>query len=82
MKKKLSEVSLFELAALCHKQDSCCYCPLFQCDLGKCKSRDYTPAVSLIKFGDDEIDIDLSIPSMPIRETISQETREEFFEDR
>ena len=82
MKKKLSEMTLFELAFMCHKQDSCNTCPLYCHRHSGCKVAHFTPVVSVVKFGDDIIDVDLSIPPSPVRETITQAVREEFFEDR
>lgn len=82
MKKKLSEMTLLDLANICHRQDSCIYCPLYCHRNEGCKVAHLTPAISLIHYGEEEISYDLSSANVPVRETITQAVREEFFEDR
>ena len=82
MKKKFCDLSLIEVATICHKQDCCSSCPLYSYSFQKCKISGFTPVVSAVKFGEEEINYDLSIVQTPARETISQAVREEFFEDR
>ena len=83
MKKKLREMSLMDLAIVCHKQDSCYNCPLCFQSMHDCLVQSKTPQMLLVSYGENEIDVDYSvIDSTPERQTITQEEREIFFEDR
>lgn len=82
MKKKLSELTCFEMAMICHKQECCTSCPLYSYRQSACRVNGFTPVVSVVMFGEDIIEYDLSIVQTPARETITQAVREEFFEDR